>query len=161
MAETTTPTTERLPVKLNADEIELNARALGLAHSRKKEIEDELSFQKSAAKQKIESLDNEIGSRSRVAVSGEEERSVPVEYRKNYQRSLVETWRLDTMKFVGSRPMNPSERQQGLFEEREADEDERVGLTPEGKLVVEKLAAKADAKGKKKPAAKPATPPAF
>jgi len=123
MSETMT-TTERLPVKLNADEIEINARALGLAHAKKREVEDELSQAKTLAKQKIEALDTEISSRSRVAVTGEEERSVPVQLRKNFQRSVVETIRLDTMELVGTRPMNPSERQQGLFEEREQEEDD-------------------------------------
>lgn len=150
------PTTERLPVKLNANEIELNARAMGLAHAKKREVEEELAQVKTAAKQKVEALDTEISSRSRIAVTGEEERSVPVEYRKNFQRSVVETYRLDTMTLVGTRPMNPSERQQGLFEEREQEDDERVSLTPEGKLVVEKPASK----GKRKAVAKPASPPA-
>lgn len=119
MSETEKKPTELLPVELNAEEIEINARALGEAVQKKKEVEAVLSSQKTAAKQQIEALDTEIGSRSRVAVTGKEERPVPVQYRKDFERGLVKTIRMDSFDVVATRPMTESERQQGLFERLE------------------------------------------
>lgn len=121
-----TATTRELPVKLTDAELRERAKELGAA------IEDHAiaERQKKAAaddfKMQLEALDTKISNLGHIVTRGEEYRPVAITTRKDFERSKVETIRLDTNEVVDSRPMTLDEKQSGLFDDEESQEIEDV-----------------------------------
>lgn len=123
-----TDTTMDLPVKLNDTELRQRAKELGDAHIDKTLVESRKKAANDGFKMEIEQLDTKIQKLSGVTSRGEEYRPIAITTRKDFDRSIVETIRLDTNEVVDSRPMTGDELQAELFnrEESQEHEDERA-----------------------------------
>lgn len=109
-------TKEYLKCILTEDEIRDNGIALARANSevatleaRKKEFNDQIKADVSAAESKISKL-------SMMLQNGYEYRDVECRLERDYENRKVTTWRLDTGENVKTRDMSPDEYQQRLFD---------------------------------------------
>lgn len=110
--------TEYLPCELLPHEL----RTKTLEHTAKlnaiDKLERELDAIKKDFKSRIEREEFDERHLREIVETGIEHRDVAIEFRPNFDDNTMETYRLDTLAFVRSRPLEKEERQIMLFSER-------------------------------------------
>ena len=125
-----------LQVPLTTEEIAVRAKELSETLEKKSDIESSMKFAATSFKKEIAGLDEKLKALCQMVSSGKEYRQVDVIDRPNYERGLMETFRLDTGEIVKYRELKESEKTKSLFPEPEQSEDETViafpaAITPE------------------------------
>lgn len=115
---------KKLPVALMDDEKILFGETLAKKLDELEEAENHKKQVTSAAKQRVEAIDEEVGRLRGIVRSGKEDREV--ECRREWDRAklVVYTIRTDTGEITSTRPMSWDERQQVIGFELPTEEDE-------------------------------------
>ena len=139
--------TMSLPVVLTTEEIAIRAKELSETLERRDVAEAEAKFTARSYKQAVEELNTKITSLYRMVNSGKEDREVDVIDKPNYERGLMETFRLDTGDIVKYRQLKESEKTKSLFEEQEAQCDAFMDEAAKAADKLIDIAEKSDAMG--------------
>ena len=111
-----------LPVALTTEEIAIRAKELSETLENRDQIEGQAKYAAIGYKQKIQEMNQTITNLYRIVNSGKENREVDVTERPNYDRGLMETFRLDTGEVVEYRELKESEKTKKLFPDPEGSE---------------------------------------
>jgi len=112
----TSPGTKKLPCKLTDAERALKSGELSREVLNHKRLELERSLTSQRLGKEIKASDRVIGDLAEEVRTGIELREVPVYEMRDFTARRVVTKRGDTNEIVSSRPMEPSEKQAGLFD---------------------------------------------
>jgi hypothetical protein len=106
---------EKLPCKLNDDEVRRKGEELALARKKHHEVADEAKSSAAEFKDRLKKIDTQIDLLAEQVRSKRETREVEVIERKDLDAAMVETIRTDTGEIVRARAMSLQERQIHLF----------------------------------------------
>ena len=107
--------TETLPVVLTDIELLDLGQKLAEKHREGRMEEDDQKEAKSAMKERLEGIENEINRLAGLIRERREYRQVEVHEVKDFSRSMVDTLRDDTGELVRTRPMTSEDRTVSLF----------------------------------------------
>lgn len=107
--------TELLPVVLTDIELLDLGQKLAEKHREARAEEDDQKESKSAMKERLEGIENEISRLAGLIRERREYRNVEVHEMKDFTRGMVDTLRNDTGELVRTRPMTSEDRTVSLF----------------------------------------------
>jgi len=127
--------TRSLQVPLTTEEITVRAKELSEILEQRSGVESAMKCYATSCKKEIAEMDIKINSLCQVVSSGKEYRQVDVTEKPNYERGLMETFRLDTGEIVDYRELKESEKTRKLFpdqdEATEAEADAMLTIMPD------------------------------
>lgn len=110
-----------LPVMLTRDELLERGEALALMRGKRNGIAYDQKASNADFKEKLEDADTEIDRLAGIVRSKSEPRPVDCTMRRDMQRFIIDTIRLDTGEVIETRTMTEQERQLKVFDDDDLD----------------------------------------
>lgn len=110
-----------LPVTLTRDELLERGEALALMRGKRNGIAYDQKASNADFKEKLEDADTEIDRLAGIVRSKSEPRPVDCTARRDMQRYVIDTIRLDTGEVIETRTMTEQERQLKVFDDDDLD----------------------------------------